>query len=313
MKSIGAILRPVSRRQASQAACGRRLPALGPIVLAATVLASMATAEPGVTANGIALDFGESLGPLAKLANEARVVHLKGDSPEHGELLHQARQEIIRTLQHQADFDVLVLPIGIFEGAWVNARLREGASAAEAATPVYRVWRESEEFLEILSYARENQLEIAGGLCRYHASGKELYTHHLIDFFERSDLGTRGLADRIRALWGGRSRLTAATPSHRLSALALADELVALVEGSDHRWETHFLKNMKTFAQLEMIRAEDVSEDPDFGLEEKRQNLTWFLDEAYPDAKLIYWEGRGSSSELPTDVAVFPIELAVTD
>ena len=150
------------------------------------------------------------------------------------------------------------------------------------------------------SATRENQLEIAGGLCRYHASGKELYTPHLIDFLERSDLGARGLADRIRALSGGRSRPTAATPSHRLSALALVDELVAMVGGADHPWEAHFLKNIKKFVQLEMIRAEDVSEDPDFGLEEKRRNLTWFLDEAYPDAKLIYWEGRGSSSELPT-------------
>ena len=281
--------------------------------LLASVVVQVAAGAAGVAANGIAVGSGGELGALVTLAAESRVVHLKGDSAEHEGLFHGARLDVIRALHETAGFDVLVLPVGIFEGAWLNARLREGASAEEASTPVYKVWRESEEFLEILRYAGESNLEITGGLCRYHASGKELYTPHLIEFLERTGLSEGGLADRIRELWGGRSRLSNATPDHRRRALALADDLVGRVGGQGPLWEAHFLRNMKTFVELEMIRAGDATEPRDFGLEEKRQNLSWFLGEGYPDAKLIYWEGRGSSSELPTEATVFSVELTVID
>ena len=75
--------------------------------------------------------------------------------------------------------------------------------------------------------------------------------------------------------------------------------------------EEHFLVNMKAFVELEMIRAGDIEDDGSFGQREKQRNLEWFLNEAYPERKIIYWEGRGANSEMPVSESdVFPIRIS---
>ncbi len=68
---------------------------------------------------------------------------------------------------------------------------------------------------------------------------------------------------------------------------------------------------MKAFVELEKIRAGDFKDDGSVEQREKQRNLEWFLDEAYPERKIIYWEGRGPNSEMPViEADVFPIHVS---
>ena len=218
--------------------------------LAMLVLVSLQTAlaaERQVAANGFliridpASDDLSDLTPMLEGLQRARIAHLIGDLDSDNDLLYTVRLRLIRFLFEQADYDVLVLPIGIVEGWWLDRKLTDGASAADASTTVYRVWRESDSLLRILEYSRHSRsggrrLEITGGLCRFHANAKELYSPHLTQFFQSAgvELPT-GLTARIQESWAGRARLTDMSPRGRQLAGDLADTVLARAAGSISR------------------------------------------------------------------------------
>ena len=299
---------------------------------ALVLLLTLSNAALGQTilANGHPIDAetdagdGSDIAPILAAAREARVVHLIGDDDEHEELLHRARGRLIRALQASAGYDVLVLPVGIFEGVVTDARLRQGESPSQAAAPLYRVWQQSEAFLELLQ-SLAGRVEVIGGLCRFHATGKSLYAPHLLDFFSSAGadaLGTE-LASEVERSWGGRSRLSRATPDERARARTLVDRVLERLAESERvlreRYgdrrvdlERHLLVNLRTFIELEQMRAGDVPQPDDFSAHEKRQNLEWFLSERFHKRKIVYWEGRGDSRQpLPTAAAVFEVVLEV--
>ena len=88
-----------------------------------------------VRANGIVVDTETDeqdpadLAPLLAQAREVRLVHLTGDPPDQTELFHRARLRLIQLLHQDAGFDVLVLPVGIYEGVWTDRRLLDDSVA----------------------------------------------------------------------------------------------------------------------------------------------------------------------------------------
>ena len=286
-----------------------------------------------VRANGLAVDVEtqnpENLAALLADAGEARVVHLAGDPPEHPELFHQARLRLIQLLHREAGFDVLVLPVGIYEGVWADRRLLDDTvSLQDASLPFYRVWRQSPAFLEILDFVRQTgdqtpRLEVIGGLSRFHAAGKQLYGGHLAELFQ--GIVSDQTLSSIEELLAGRGRLTSKTAEFRRQALELVDGLLSAggdvgtrlrerLGARELLLEHHVIVNMRTFIELEQIRAGDLEDDGTFATREKSRNLQWFLERYYPDRKLIYWEGRGASDDpLPTTVSVFRIDLSLGD
>ena len=284
-----------------------------------------------VRANGIVVDTETDeqdpadLAPLLTQAREVRLVHLTGDPPDHAELFHRARLRLIQLLHQDAGFDVLVLPVGIYEGVWTDRRLLDDSvSLRDASLPLYRVWRQSPAFWEILGYLRKTgaetgRLEVIGGLSRFHAAGKVLYGEHLAELF-RGILPEQTLLS-IEELLAGRGRLSAQPAEFRTRALELVKGLLSaggdigpnLRERLDVRellLEHHFLLNMRVFIELEQLRAGDWEDDGASATREKSRNLEWFLERYYAGRKLIYWEGRGASEDpLPTAEPVYRIEL----
>lgn len=292
-------------------------------------VASAGAAPPAdhqIVANGRAVSAqgGDTsdVAPLLGELGDARMVRLVGDAPEAADELHGVMARLIAVLSVEAGFDVFVLPVGIFEGVVTEARFTEGGAPATAAELLYRPWRESDSFLAMLSLAVE-RTEVIGGLCRFHATAKALYTPHLLAFFDdpAADLLSADLRGDMERLWAGRDRLSRATPEARAEALALADRVIARLDevrpalkahyGARRvDLERHMLVNMRTFVELEEIRSEESPDMTEIAARETRQNLDWFLNQRFAGRRLIYMDGRGDSDEpLPTDVGVYTIRL----
>ncbi len=281
-----------------------------------------------IQANGLNVDVTDTtfadLQPFLSEVQVARVVHLRTVESDDVGVPHEARQWVIQWLHEQAGYTVLVMPVGIFEGAWVQEQLTLGMPPEEAAAPLYRVWREDPAFWALLRFLQQRQgLELIGGLSRFHATGKALYALHLTDVLGAAELERpEDLLERIEEDLGGRSRLSRGTVEARQRARATTAEILAYVEA--HREallavhgprrferEAHFLRNMEVFIELEQLRAGDLPEDPNFTTREKAYNLTWMLASYYPDQKLIYWEGRGADEvPLPTNEPIFTLTLS---
>jgi len=281
---------------------------------------------------------GEVVGPAASFdalmagARDATIVHLVGGAAEHSEAFHRARFEIIRRLHEEAGYGVLVMPVGIFEGWWVDRQLEESELPETlAAWPLYRIWLESPGVGQLMEYLRKTRssgggVSLIGSLSRFHARGKELYAPHLLASFEslgEADL-PREIRDDVERLWAGRDRLSRATPELRQEALDLAPRVLALIDANRVQldaakgkerveFERQFVLNMSTFVQLEQIRAGDLIVDQaEFSRRESAVNLSWFLETAFPQTKLIVWEGLGDTvNDLDVDVPVFRVDLSL--
>ena len=303
--------------------------ALVPVMgLAVLGLGPLSAEAQVVHANGSSLATAAGVTGALSGLGDARVAVIAGDGEADQEVILEAGRRVVVGLNERG-FDVLVLPIGIFEGAWIDAALDEPLPESLSDWPVYRVWQESPEFRALLEAvqgvrADGGRLAVTGLLSRYHAIGKTLYSPHLLDALAAGGAPAPvSLKAQIEALWAGPDRLARATPEKRAAALALADEVLAHVDANRARlegaWggerfarERHFLVNMGTFVQLEQIRGGDVEGDGDFAAHEEQQNLDWFFSVGYPTRRLILWEGRGSS---PTTVpgGAYRIHLTVED
>ena len=124
---------------------------------------------------------------MGERAAGARIVVLSGDDPDHQDDFHIARAAVIEAL-HQRGFDLLVLPVGVFEGWWVDQALAERVElTGEQTWPLYRVWTRNQAFMDLLRVVQRTRtasspIEVIGGLSRFHATGKALYSPHLLRF-----------------------------------------------------------------------------------------------------------------------------------
>jgi erythromycin esterase-like protein len=305
------------------------------VLCAALLSASLHAGGTRLEANGIDIETENALDrlkPLLQEAAKARILHLVSVTPMNEDRMHRGRLTLIRALHENAGYDVLVLPIGTFEGARLEAALANGTAPDKAAATVYKVWRQSPDFQNILGYVNETRepsepMEIIGGLCRYHMAAKRLYGPYVVALFDEVDpeLIDAAMRGKIDSVWSINNRLSRATPEVRQEAAQLAEALLtrfdhsrdAFVETYGERrvdLERQFLVNMATFVELEKIRGGEGGGEDDGSVarREKRQNLSWLLGH-YPGKKLIYWEARGPAPQpdLPTDEQVFRVELVI--
>lgn len=277
--------------------------------------------EPGVP-------LGEAIDLHLRRAATHRIIRIVDDPEADFEAMHRARLRLIRSLRERGDFAALVLPVGLYEGAVVDRRLREGVPAAEAAPTLYRVWRESPAFLDLLGQLQlDENFEVLGGLSRFHATAKGLYALHLEELLAEvvgQDSGSgagASLVDRVREALGGTDRLAAASGDDRERAREVVGEALAAVSApSLHarfgagrmELEQQFLRNWLTFLDLEEARARGEDLSPVIEAE-KRQNLRWLLQKRHPRRKLIWWTGRGDEeTPLPTREPLARLELSVS-
>ena len=181
------------------------------------------------------------------------------------------------------------------------------------------MWREDPAFLGLLqALGGEPRLELVGGLCRFHAVGKSLYPAHLREFVGKSF--ETSLLDRFDSSFGGTDRLSKATPDAREVALGVAEELLNRFEAVRSALEAQYgprvvaiegqiLRNLRTFVELEQLRAGDLPEDPGFEERELRDNLNWFLEDYFVGESVVFWRGRGQGEIPVAERDLFTIEL----
>lgn len=268
----------------------------------------------------------EDLEPLADQIGNARIVELIGFGQADEGASYDAMHRLIRFLHQRMGFDVLVWPVGIFEGAEMERHLYEGASVEKAAATLYSVWRQSKHVLPVLDYARSTQatarpLNMPGTLTQFHRVAKDRYAQHLTDFLDSVDPSflTATHREAMDALWTRPQRIRDLPAEQRARASALAEELLHLfdeaVPALQSRYspqrvtlERNILKNMITFVELEERRANAETEA-------QIDNLGAFIDSVaainflnmaegqYRDRKMILWNGRqGARDAFPDQV-----------
>ncbi len=281
---------------------------------------SLASDSPRVAANGIVVDASwedrSPPPPLAELLSEAgrhRIIAVRGEAD------FTAHRRLVVALERAVDLEALLLPVGIFEGHWIDRSLRRGAPPEEAARTVYRVWREDPAFLTLLrTLGTETDLEVLGTLCRFHAVGKSLYPDHLEEFL--GDALPAPILDEFRQAFGGTERLSRASADDRKRAAAAYERLaeaftrqrqvlVARHGEARVRFEQQLLDNVPTFLTLEQIRAGELPEDPGFEAREVTTNLDWILEQRHPTGTVLLWIGRGQEVLPLPETGVFTLEF----
>jgi len=137
-------------------------------------------------------DFADLM-PLVQVIGKARVVQL-GEATHGDGATFLAKGRLIRFLHKVMGFDVLAWESGIADVRRVNAALRAGLPATEAASRgLYLAWQ-VQEVVPTLDYVRTSQgtdrpIETVGFDCRVStAKGRsEFFPKMVFDFFDRLD------------------------------------------------------------------------------------------------------------------------------
>jgi erythromycin esterase len=137
-------------------------------------------------------DFSDLL-PLVDVIGKARVVQL-GEATHNDGATTLAKGRLIRFLHQVMGFDVMAWESGIADVRRVDAALRGGLPAAEAASRgLYRAWR-NQEAMRTLDYVRASQstarpIDTVGFDCRVSLPEvrAEIYPKMVFDFFDRLD------------------------------------------------------------------------------------------------------------------------------
>jgi len=137
-------------------------------------------------------DFADLM-PLVRTIGKARVVQL-GEATHGDGATFLAKGRLIRFLHKAMGFDVLAWEAGIADVPQMDAALRGGRPAAEAASrALYRIWN-VQEVLPTLDYVRASQgtdhpIDTVGFDCRVSLprTRAELFPRRVFDFFDRLD------------------------------------------------------------------------------------------------------------------------------
>jgi erythromycin esterase len=137
-------------------------------------------------------DFSDLM-PLVQVIGQARVVQL-GEATHGDGATFLAKARLIRFLHQVMGFDVLAWEAGFFDVERVDAALRAGQPAAEAASRgLYRIWK-VQEVVPTLDYVRASQgtdrpIETVGFDCRVSTpEGRaEHFPKRIFGFFDRLD------------------------------------------------------------------------------------------------------------------------------
>lgn len=137
-------------------------------------------------------DFSDLM-PLVQVIGKARVVQL-GEATHGDGATFLAKGRLIRFLHQVMGFDVLAWEAGFFDAEGIDAALRAGLPAAEAASRgLYQIWR-VKEVAPTLDYVRASQgtdrpIETVGFDCRVSTleNRAERFPKRVFAFFDRLD------------------------------------------------------------------------------------------------------------------------------
>jgi len=289
----------------------RNARALIAVLLAAAPIARASgnqRSEITLDASVVAVDSALSADELRERIGDATVVHLAG-LERRAEALPVVRR-VVKLLHGALDFDVLVLPVGIFEAHRVERKLHEEIPLTNAAITLPRTWRREPTLLDLLTYARashdtDRPLILAGHLCRFGPAAKTLYPGLLFRYVDR--VGPGLLPPELRAdvtrVLGTREVLSQATPARRAEARRVAAELTHAIDAramflrrkySERRvaLERRFVANLLQFVELEALRGEGAAPAA-LAARATADNLAWFTNVYFKGKKLIVWDGVG--------------------
>lgn len=255
-------------------------------------------------------DFSDLM-PLARLIGTARVVQLGEATHGDGSTFH-AKARLIRFLHQVMGFDVLAWEAGIVDVQRVDAAIREGLPAQEAARRgLYRIWANSAEAMPTLEYVRSTQgtarpIDTVGFDCRVSRPDvrAEHYPKQVFDFFDRLDLALISKKEReeLTAMSVG---LVPADYYNQPGLRSYNRELPKrLVETIDRRRaellvryaprEIDYLRQtLVSLMNMDKALGSGVKDEmPALGYSRDRamaENLMWWLDGPLKDRKVIVW------------------------
>ncbi len=225
--------------------------------------------------------------------------------------------QIIRYLHEQKGFNVMVWPIGLFEGELMNQALQHG-NPQVAGQNLYAVWRQSTAIQALLSYLAHTQrtekpLEVTGMSCQFHRHAKDT----LLAYLQEQQKTLRIQASpttfqQLDALWTSPKRLKNLTEDDfqqlrsRLQELSVATEAPAFSQ--------RLLTNMQWFAELEYLRAFAPPALRSQQVEQHRDsstlnNFRWLLDYSLKDEKIIVLGGTGTLRQLIPDSDLYSLGI----
>lgn len=116
--------------------------------------------KPSVYNIGVNQEYREgNWEPFLKSVENKKMV-LLGELNHGSHEIFITRNEIIKALHQQLDFDVILFESGVGELAAIDFKI-DSLSEAQLVGGFFGNWR-AEEFKELMSYAKNNQLEVAG-------------------------------------------------------------------------------------------------------------------------------------------------------
>ena len=206
-------------------------------------------------------DF-QDLEPLKRAIGNARIVELADWASADDGASYDGINRLIHFLHSEMSFDIIVWPLGVYEGFLINKSFMDGDTNT-GLKPMYRVWRNSRSIGELAQYIADqrysNPLQMLGSSCQYHAYGKK----SILNFLRQEAVAVEveeqiiHKLDQVDSLWSKNPRLKSLSQQELVDLKRMIDELIS--ELTDANWNnsmiTSFLDNMKWFVELEEIRG----------------------------------------------------------
>ncbi|MBX2816755.1 MAG: erythromycin esterase family protein [Saprospiraceae bacterium] len=222
-----------------------------------------------------------------------------------GELNHGSRDnflvrnDLIRTLHKKAGFDVILFETGIGE-AYAVDRMKSRISPKTMTYSLIGQWQ-TPAFEELMTFAKENDMSVAGFdvqrgfggffksllaiVCKELGIAVQDYT----DLEDQFGIIKKEIANRKGVSPASRQRATALLTSYRELQLILRSALASGNRTNDHQFVLQTLDNRIDYMKYML----DFSNDRDYSRRwaardrGMAQNVTWLLEEVYPDQKVI--------------------------
>ncbi len=246
-------------------------------------------------------DNFEDLEPLGEAIGAYQMVALEDWASATDGSTYEAIGRIMAYLHQEKGFDMILWPIGLFEGQLMQEAF-EANNKKEALLNLYRVWKESVAINELADYIIASQksgktLEVMGASCQFHAYSKD----QLFSYFNdprSSDIFNTLNSDESNLFWkywNRHKRLKNLTKDELIQLKTLAEKL------NQHKTQsslsTQIVKNISWFVELELIRGHYPANQLESAASSWRRettikNLDWLFKNKLKDKKILlfgYW------------------------
>lgn len=240
-------------------------------------------------------DTFEDLRGIGKAIRGKQIVSILDFGEGGSGTSYEALGRIVKYLHEELGFEILIWPIGMYEGLRMQQEL-ESEDVGSAASYLYRVWRESSAMQALLEYASEkvqtDKIENLGLGCEFHLQAKEQWAKELQEWLDSNRVAEPAVRSLriLLEIWNKQKRLKLLDKKDLDLLEKLNDQILAAVNWKPI--ERQLLTNMKWFVQLERIRAfspkEQVVENVhNFTVEKQAHNWEWLQKQGIEGKKVI--------------------------